>query len=101
MSDITAFLAAQAVEVERNTFGLPGIDELKTMVGALLTIALLAALAGLAIAAAVWAIGSHSANPGLVHRGKGGVLVSCGAAALAGGAVSLINFFAATGGRIR
>jgi hypothetical protein len=66
-------------------------------VGALLTIALIAALAGLAIAAAAWAIGSHSANPVLAARGKTGVLVSFAAAMLTGGSVALINFFASAG----
>ena len=100
MPRIAALLYAQ-VNVSPNSSGLPGIAELENIVGALLTIALIAALAGLAIAAAAWAIGNHSANPGLVHRGKGGVLVSFAAAALTGGAVTLINFFAATGGRLR
>ncbi|HET9443637.1 MAG TPA: DUF6112 family protein [Acidimicrobiales bacterium] len=65
-----------------------------------MTIALIAALAGLAISAAAWAVGNHSSNPGLVHRGKSGVLVACASAALTGGAVTLINFFADAGGRL-
>ena len=77
--------------------GLPGISELQNIVGALLTIGLIAALAGLAISASVWAVGNHSANPVLAGRGKSGVLVSFVAAALIGGAVALINFFAGAG----
>ena len=99
MSAMHVLLAA-AISVKRNTDGLPGIEELEKIVGALLTVALIAALAGLAISAAAWAVGNHSSNPGLVHRGKSGVLVACGAAALAGGAVSLINFFTAAGERL-
>ncbi len=99
MSAIYVLLAAP-ISVKRNTDGLPGIDELERIVGALLTVSLIAALAGLAISAAAWAIGNHSSNPGLVHRGKSGVLVACAAAALAGGAVSLINFFTAAGERL-
>lgn len=85
------------VNVTPNTKGLPGITELQNIVGALLTIGLIAALAGLAISASVWAVGNHSANPVLAGRGKSGVLVSFVAAALVGGAVALINFFAGAG----
>jgi hypothetical protein len=64
------------VNVSPNTSGLPGISEAENIVGALLTFGLIAALAGLIIAAIVWALGSHSANPHLASRGKTGVLVS-------------------------
>ena len=92
--------AAASVNITPNTSGLPGISELQDIVGALLTIGLIAALAGLAISAIVWAIGNHSANPVLAGRGKTGVLVSFVAAALVGGAVVLINFFASAGGQL-
>lgn len=85
------------INVSPNTNGLPGISELQNIVGALLTIGLIAALAGLALSASVWALGNHSANPVLSGRGKTGVLVSFLAAALTGGAVALINFFASAG----
>jgi len=88
------------VNVTPNTSGLPGISELDTIVGALLTIALIASLAGLVISASVWAIGNHSVNPALAGRGKSGVLVSFLAAALTGGAVALINFFAGAGAHL-
>jgi hypothetical protein len=88
------------VNVTPNSSGLPGISELDTIVGALLTIALVASLAGLLISASVWAIGNHSANPALAGRGKSGVLVSFVAAALTGGAVALINFFAGAGAHL-
>jgi hypothetical protein len=90
-------LIAASVNVTPNSSGLPGISELQNIVGALLTIGLISALAGLAISASVWAIGNHSANPVLSGRGKAGVLVSFVAAALTGGAVALINFFAGAG----
>ena len=92
--------AAASVNITPNTSGLPGISELQDIVGALLTIGLIAALAGLAISAIVWAIGNHSANPVLAGRGKTGVLVSFVSAALVGGAVALINFFAGAGGQL-
>jgi hypothetical protein len=88
---------AGGVNVSPNSTGLPGISELQNIVGALLTIGLIAALGGLAIASAAWAVGSHSANPILAGRGKTGVLVSFVSAGLTGGAVALIDFFSSAG----
>lgn len=88
------------VNVTPNSTGLPGISELQNIVGALLTIGLIASLAGLALGAALWAVGSHSANPVLAGRGKTGVLVAFVAAALTGGAVALINFFSSAGAKL-
>jgi hypothetical protein len=88
------------INVQPNTTGLPGIAELQHIVGALLTLGLVAALAGLLISSIVWAVGSHSANPVLAGRGKTGVLVAFVAAALTGGAVALIDFFATAGGTL-
>lgn len=88
------------VNVSPNTSGLPGISELQNIVGALLTVGLVAALAGLVLSAIVWSVGNHSTNPVLSGRGKTGVLVSFVAAALIGGAVALINFFAGAGAKL-
>ncbi|MGD0441998.1 MAG: DUF6112 family protein [Acidimicrobiales bacterium] len=88
------------MNVSPNTSGLPGITELETIVGALLTIALIASLAGLVISAIVWAIGNHSVNPVLAGRGKSGVLVAFVAALITGGAVTLINFFFSAGSHL-
>jgi hypothetical protein len=84
-------------DVSPNTTGLPGIGTLNTIVGALLTVGLVACVAGLVIAAIVWAIGTHSSNPGLSGRGKSGVLVAFAAAILIGGANVLVDFFVTTG----
>jgi hypothetical protein len=84
-------------DVSPNSTGLPGISTLSNIVGALLTIGLIACVAGLVIAAIVWAIGTHSSNPHLSSRGKTGVLVAFAAAILIGGANVLVDFFVATG----
>jgi hypothetical protein len=89
--------AADTVTINPNTTGLPGIGELETMVGALLTVGVIAAIAGLAISAITWAVGNHSTNPQLASRGKTGVLVAFAAAALIGGADVLIHFFGTAG----
>jgi len=88
------------VNVTPNTTGLPGITELQNIVGALLTLGLIGALAGLALSSIIWAVGNHSSNPTLAGRGKTGVLVAFVAAALIGGAVVLINFFAGAGAKL-
>jgi hypothetical protein len=91
---------AAATHISPNTSGLPGTSEAEKIVGALLTFGLIAAVAGIAIAAMSWALGSHSANPHLAGRGKTGVIVSCLAAMLVGGADILVNFFASAGGAL-
>jgi hypothetical protein len=84
-------------DVSPNSTGLPGISSLSNIVGALLTIGLIACVAGLVIAAIIWAIGTHSSNPYLAGRGKSGVLVAFVAAILIGGANVLVDFFVTTG----
>jgi uncharacterized protein DUF6112 len=96
----TIAMVVGGVNVSPNSSGLPGISELQNIVGALLTLALLAALAGLAIASAAWAVGSHSANPILAGRGKTGVIVAFVSAGLTGGAVALIDFFSSAGAHL-
>lgn len=95
-----AVFAAGGPGVSPNTNGLPGTDEAKRIVGALLTFGFIAAVAGIAISAGVWSLGSHSSNPHHVHRGKLGVVASCGAALLLGAANFLVGFFHTAGGGI-
>lgn len=85
------------VNISPNDSGLPGTSEAEKIVGALLTFGLIAAVAGVAISAIVWSVGSHSTNPHWAGRGKTGVLVSCAAAFLVGGADIWINFFSSAG----
>lgn len=81
------------IDIDPNSSGLPGIDQLRLIVGAVMTVALILAVLSLLVSAIVWGLGSNSSNPHLAQRGKIGVIVSCGAAILAGAAVTLINFF--------
>jgi Family of unknown function (DUF6112) len=90
-------MLALAPHITPNTNGLPGTSAAERIVGALLTFGLIAAVAGIAIASITWALGSHSSNPHLAGRGKTGVVVSCAAALLVGGANILISFFADAG----
>ena len=90
-----------SVDVPPNQNGLPGIAAIEKIVGALLTFGLIASVAGIAISAIAWAIGSHSSNPHVAGRGKTGVLVSVGAAMLIGAANTLVTFFSAAGSAVQ
>lgn len=81
------------IYINPNTNGLPGIDQLRIVVGAVMTIGLILAVLALIVAAVVWGFGANSSNPHLASQGKTGVLVACGAAILCGAAVTLVNFF--------
>ncbi|WP_022883676.1 DUF6112 family protein [Glaciibacter superstes] len=81
------------IDIDPNGTGLPGIEQLRTIVGAVMTIGLILSVLALIISAIIWGFGSNGSNPHLASRGKTGVLVSCGAAIICGAAVTLVNFF--------
>ena len=81
------------IDIDPNSSGLPGLDALRTIVGAVMMFGLVLAALGLIVSAVVWAFGANSSNPHLSGRGKTGVLICCGAAVLCGVAGTLINFF--------
>lgn len=81
------------IDITPNDSGLPGITQLRTIVGAVMTIGLILSVLALIVSAIVWGFGSNSSNPHLASRGKLGVLISCGAAIICGASVTLINFF--------
>ncbi len=83
-----------------NGSGLPGLAQLREIVGALLTFGLVACVAALVISAVVWGLGSNSGNPHLAGRGKSGVLVAAGAALLIGAANAIVTFFSNVGATI-
>lgn len=80
------------INITPNDDGLPGIAQLRTIVGAVVTVGLILAVLALIVAAIVWGFGSNSSNPHLASRGKLGVLISYGAAVICGASVTLINF---------
>lgn len=88
------------IDITPNDSGLPGIAQLRTIVGAVMTVGLILSVLALIVSAIVWGFGSNSSNPHLASRGKVGVLVSCGAAVLCGAAVTLINFFWGVGQQV-
>ncbi|MCT1802594.1 MAG: hypothetical protein DI613_17365 [Kocuria rhizophila] len=88
------------IDIDPNSSGLPGIEQLRTIVGAVMTVGLILSVLALIISAIVWAYGSNSSNPHLAGKGKTGLLISCGAAIICGGAVALINFFWGVGQQV-
>ena len=97
---LSALLLPLDITISPNSDGLPGIGELRKIVGASMTIGLILAVLALIIAAIVWALGSNSSNPHLAGRGKIGVLVALGAAIACGASVTLVNFFWNVGQRV-
>ena len=81
------------IDIDPNSSGLPGIDQMRIIVGAVMTVGLILSVLALIVSAIIWAYGSNSSNPHLAGRGKIGVLISCGAAVVCGASVTLINFF--------
>lgn len=81
------------IDIDPNSSGLPGIEQLRDIVGAVMTVGLILSVLALIVSAIVWGFGSNSSNPHLSGRGKIGVLISCDAAVICGASVTLINFF--------
>jgi hypothetical protein len=89
----TILIAATKLGGDPNAGGLPGSRALQSLVGGLAFWALLAALAGLIISSAVWALSSHAGNYHHAGMGKRGTLIAAGAALLIGAAPAIIAFF--------
>ena len=86
-------LLPYSIDISPNSNGLPGIGQLRTIVGASMTVGLILAVLALIISAVVWAYGANASNPHVAGRGKFGVLVAVGSAIVTGASVTLINFF--------
>jgi MFS family permease len=80
---------------------LPGTAQLQQLIDGFGTWALMAALAGMLLGAAVWALGHHSSNYQQAANGRKGLLVSGVAALIIGAAPALINFFFGLGGQVK
>ncbi|GAA4486934.1 DUF6112 family protein [Microbacterium panaciterrae] len=77
--------------------GLDGVSDMKTVIGALLTIVLIVAVLMLIVSAIIWAISASSGNYGVASKARTGTLVALGAAALAGCAVAWVNWLISIG----
>ena len=81
--------------------GLPGSTALQQLVDGLAFWGLLAALAGLVVSAAVWALSAHSGNYQHASVGRRGTLVAAAAAFLVGAAPAIVAFFENLGNTVR
>lgn len=82
---------AAAITVNPDPSGLPGTNTLLKLLGGLQFDAVLAAVAGIIIGAAVWAVSSHSNNYAGASRGRTAVLASGAAALLIGFGPALVQ----------
>ncbi len=80
------------LSLDPNAHGLPGSGTLQQLVNGIAFWGLLAALAGLVIGAATWALGAHTNNYQNTSNGRRAVLVSAAAALVIGAAPTLLNF---------
>jgi MFS family permease len=80
---------------------LPGTAQLQQLIDGFGTWALMAALAGMLVGAAAWALGHHSSNYQQAANGRRGVMVSGAAAMIIGAAPALISFFFGLGGQVK
>ncbi len=80
--------------------GLGGIGDLKQVIGALLTIVLIVAVLMVIVSVICWAFGASHGNPALASKGRVGVVVGIGAAALAGAGVAWVNWLIALGNQL-
>ena len=85
------------MNVYPNFGAVGGSTLLSSVIGALLTIVLAVSVLILIVSAAAWALGTAHGNPATAQHGKTGVLVSLGAAALAGAAIGLMQFLLGLG----
>jgi hypothetical protein len=69
-----------------------GAAELQSVVGALLTFVLIVAVLMMIVSGITWSLASASGNFQTATRARLGLLVACGAAALAGSGVAWVNF---------
>ena len=88
------------MEVFPDFDGLGGIGDLKQVIGALLTIVLIVAVLMVIVSSICWAFGASHGNPALASKGRVGVLVGIGAAALAGAGVAWVNWLIALGNQL-
>lgn len=74
-----------------------GAAELREIVGALLMFALIVSVLMLVVCAITWALAASHGHYQAAARGRMGVWLACGTAALAGAGVAIVNFLLGVG----
>lgn len=95
MHSSVSFLLASSgniVPVRPSAGALPGSGVIEQLASGIGWWALVAALVGLVLGAAAWALGSHTNNYQASSSGRRAVIVSGAAALLVGAAPTVVNF---------
>jgi hypothetical protein len=74
-----------------------GAEQLRSIIGALLTLVLIISVLMMIVNGAVWALAASNGNFQTATRARTGFWVACGAAALAGAGVAWVNFLLGIG----
>ncbi len=80
--------------------GVGAAGDLRAVIGALLMFVLIIAVLMLIVSAICWAVAAAHGNYSAAAKGRVGVLVALGAAALTGGGVAWMNWLIALGQRL-
>ncbi|PZS23920.1 MAG: hypothetical protein DLM54_00410 [Acidimicrobiales bacterium] len=87
------FLAGATPNISPNSGGLPGLDILSGFASGAEFGALILAIIGTLVGAAIWAVASHSHNSHHAHAGRAAMLVGAFAALAVGAAPGIVSFF--------
>ena len=93
-------LHLRAHDIGPNFGAVGGADDLRSIVGALLTYGLLIAVLMLVVSAATWAIASGSGSWQAAQKAKAGCFVAIGGAVLTGSALSWANWLLGLGAHL-
>jgi hypothetical protein len=85
------------MDVFPNFGAVGGAEELRSIVGALLTFVLIIAVLMMIISGATWALASVNGNFHTATRARLGLWVACATAGLAGAGVAWVNFLLGVG----
>ena len=72
--------------------GIGGIGDLRAVIGALLMFVLITSVLMVIVSAIIWAIAAANGNYSAAGKGRTGVLVALGTAALAGAGITWLNW---------
>lgn len=91
---------ANAITFTPSASGLPGSSVLESLANGIGWWGLIAALVGLVVGAATWALGAHTNNYQHAATGRRAVLVSAAAALVIGAAPGVLNFLFNAGSQV-
>jgi MFS family permease len=95
------FAVLADVSMNPDPTALPGGDVLQQLTNGIGSWALIAALIGMIVGAAVWALGHYSQNYQQSYNGRKGLLASGAAALVIGAAPSVVNFLMSLGQTVK